>query len=143
MKRPAPITAKPILIERVLASVKDESAGGTVLFVGTVRKKSEGKPVTGLTYEVYKGMAEKRMREIEAMTRRKWPVIRLAMVHRYGKLKVGEISVAVAVSCEHRAEAFEAGRFAIDTIKKSLPLWKKEKFRGGRESWVKGTPIAD
>jgi len=88
-------------------------------------------------------MAEKRMKEIESTTRKRWPVVRLAMVHRYGRLRVGEISVAVAVSCEHRAEAFEAGRFAIDTIKKSLPLWKKEKFLSGKESWVKGAPIAD
>jgi molybdopterin synthase catalytic subunit len=123
--------------------VKDDSAGGTVLFLGTVRKKSEGRGVTGLTYEVYREMAEKRMREIEATTRKKWPIVRIAMVHRYGSLRVGEVSVAVAVSCEHRKEAFEAGRFAIDMIKKSLPLWKKEKFLGGRESWVKGAPITD
>jgi len=113
------------------------------LFLGTVRKKSDGRRVTGLTYEVYKEMAEKKMREIEEATTKKWPVIGLAMVHRYGKLEVGEVSVAVAVSCEHRAEAFEAGRFAIDAIKKSLPLWKKERFLSGRESWVKGTPIKD
>jgi molybdopterin synthase catalytic subunit len=123
--------------------VKDDSAGGTVLFLGTVRRKSEGRVVSGLSYEVYRGMAEKRMKEIESTIRKRWPVVRLAMVHRYGRLRVGDISVAVAVSCEHRAEAFEAGRFAIDTIKKSLPLWKKEKFLSGRESWVKGAPIED
>jgi molybdopterin synthase catalytic subunit len=143
MARPALITSRPIRVASVLASVKDGSAGGTVLFLGTVRRRSDGRQVSGLTYEVYKGMAEKRMREIEETTKRRWPVVKLAMVHRYGKLKVGEVSVAVAVSCEHRAEAFEAGRYAIDTIKKSLPLWKKEKFVGGRESWVKGAPISD
>jgi len=63
------------------------------------------------------------------------------MVHRYGHLKVGDVSVAVAVSCEHRAEAFEACRYAIDTIKGTLPMWKKERFRGGAQAWVKGTPI--
>ena len=121
--------------------MKDDSAGGTVLFLGTVRKKSEGRAVTGLTYEVYREMAKKRMREIEATTKKKWPVVRLAMVHRYGSLRVGEVSVAVAVSCEHRKEAFEAGRFAIDTIKRALPIWKKERFKGSRGVWVKGTPI--
>jgi molybdopterin synthase catalytic subunit len=137
------ITSRPIQVERVLASVRDDSAGGIVLFVGTVRRRSEGKPVSGLTYEVYREMAVRRMKEIAETTRRRWPVVKLTMVHRYGKLKVGEVSVAVAVSCEHRAEAFEAGRYAIDTIKKSLPLWKKEKFAGGKETWVKGTLISD
>ena len=94
-----------------------------------------------LTYEVYRGMAERRMHEIEDMVRKKWPVLKIAMVHRYGHLKVGEVSVAVAVSCEHRAEAFEACRYAIDTIKGTLPMWKKERFKGGVQTWVKGTPI--
>ena len=121
--------------------MEDRSAGGSVLFVGTIRRKSDGKSVKGLTYEVYREMAEKRMKEIEGEVRRKWPVVRMAMVHRYGDLKVGEVSVAVAVSCEHRAEAFEACRFAIDAIKGTLPMWKKEKFRGGGEVWVRGTPL--
>ena len=137
------ITAEPIQVEQVLKSVGNNSAGGTVLFLGTVRNRSNGRRVNGLTYEVYREMAEMRMREIEADAKRRWPVVRLAMVHRYGNLKVGEVSVAVAVSCEHRAEAFEAGRFAIDAIKRSLPLWKKEKFVGGKEAWVKGSLITD
>jgi len=90
---------------------------------------------------VYRGMAERRMQEIEDRVRKKWPVVKIAMVHRYGPLKVGEVSVAVAVSCEHRAEAFEACRYAIDTIKGTLPMWKKERLRGGTQVWVKGTPI--
>jgi len=121
--------------------VGDEEAGGAVLFVGTIRRRSGGKTVEGLTYEVYREMAERRMREIEVRVRKKWPVVRVAMVHRYGPLKVGDVSVAVAVSCEHRAEAFEACRYAIDTIKGTLPMWKKERFRGGAQAWVKGTPI--
>ncbi len=135
------ITKNPIDPGRVLASVEDRSAGGSVIFVGTVRRRSEGKSVKGLTYEVYREMAEKRMKEIEAGVRKKWPVVKMAMVHRYGDLKVGEVSVAVAVSCEHRAEAFEACRFAIDTVKRTLPMWKKEKFGLGSEKWVKGTPL--
>ena len=109
--------------------------------MGTIRNRSEGKTVTGLSYEVYREMAERRMGEIEADVRKRWPVVKMTMVHRYGNLKVGEVSVAVAVSCEHRAEAFEACRYAIDTIKGTLPIWKREKFEGGSQSWVKGTPI--
>jgi len=135
------ITRRPIDPSRVLAAVGDEEAGGTVLFVGTIRLRSEKKTVEGLTYEVYREMAKRRMRDIEARVRKRWPVVRITMVHRYGHLKVGDVSVAVAVSCEHRAEAFEACRYAIDTIKGTLPMWKKERFRGGAQAWVKGTPI--
>jgi len=135
------ITRYPINPARVLALVGDKAAGGAVLFVGTIRRRSEEKTVEELTYEVYRGMAERRMQEIEDMVRQKWPVVKIAMVHRYGRLKVGEVSVAVAVSCEHRAEAFEACRYAIDTIKGTLPMWKKERFKGGVQKWVKGTPI--
>jgi len=86
-------------------------------------------------------MAEKRMQEIERSVRKRWPVIKVAMVHRYGDLKVGEVSVAVAVSCRHRGEAFEACRYAIEAIKGTLPMWKKERYAGGAQTWVKGTPI--
>jgi len=141
LKKMVTITRRHIDPSLVLASVAVDSAGGAVLFVGTIREKSGGRPVKGLAYEVYKQMAVKRMREIEAEVRRKWPVKRMAMSHRYGQLKVGEVSVAVAVSCEHRAEAFEACRYAIDMIKRTLPMWKKESFGNGTEKWVKGSPI--
>jgi len=123
--------------------VKDDEAGGAVLFVGTIRRRSGGKTVTGLTYDVYREMAERKMVEIETEVRKRWPVERMTMVHRYGDLRVGEVSVAVAVACQHRAEAFEACRYAIDAIKGSLPMWKKERFKGGAQTWVKGTPIED
>ena len=138
----ARITRKPIDAAAVLASVADRSAGGTVLFVGTVRDVSEGKRVRGLEYQVYREMAEKRMRAIEEEVRERWPVRKLAMVHREGRLKVGEVSVAVAVSCEHRAEAFDACRYAIDRVKTSLPLWKKELAKDGA-AWVSGVPITE
>lgn len=135
------ITRRPIDPGKVLALVADEGAGGSVLFVGTIRNRSGGKRVKGLVYEVYGEMAQRKMRKIQSEVRKRWPVRKLAMVHRYGDLDVGEVSVAVAVSCEHRAEAFEACRYAIDAIKRSLPLWKKEKMAGGAEVWVEGTPI--
>ncbi len=141
MKAPTRITRGSIDPMKVLASVGDPEAGGSVLFVGTIRRRSGGKTVEGLSYEVYKDMAVRKMEEIESKVRKRWPVEKIAMVHRYGNLEVGEVSVAVAVSCKHRAEAFEACRYAIDTIKGSLPMWKKERFRGGSQSWVKGAPI--
>lgn len=140
---PSRITRSPIDPTKVLASVRDESAGGIVLFVGTVRNETRGKAVTGLEYDVYKDMAERKMDEIERRARERWPVKKVAMVHRYGRLRVGEVSVAIAVSSEHRADAFEACRYAIDTIKRSLPLWKKEELKHGGRSWVKGTRIRD
>jgi len=141
MKKLARITARPINHSEILRAVKDDAAGGTVLFLGTIRDRNEGKAVESLEYEVYKEMAEKRMAELETMVMKKWPIKKIAMVHRYGRLSIGEVSVAVAVSSEHRAEAFEAGKFAIDTIKRTLPLWKKEKLKSGKEAWTKGVPI--
>ena len=137
------ITKSPIDPSKVLASVQDPAAGGSVLFVGTVRNHAAGKSVTGLAYEVYRGMAEKKMSEVEEQVRERWPVRRVAMVHRYGELRVGEVSVAVAVSSDHRADAFQACRYAIDSIKRSLPLWKRERLKSGKESWVRGSRISD
>jgi molybdopterin synthase catalytic subunit len=135
------ITRSTIDLERVLSSIRDDSAGGTVLFVGTVRNKSEGRKVSGLEYEVYRDMAERKMNEIEEKARDRWAVKKIVMVHRTGKLKVGEVSVAVAVSAEHRAEAFEACRFVIDSIKRTVPIWKMEDHPGGEQAWVKGSPV--
>jgi len=109
--------------------------------LGTVRNHSNGKGVKGIEYETYRTMAEKCLAEVEKEVKRRWPVKKVAMIHREGRLSVGEISVAVAVSSEHRAEAFEAARFAIDRIKTSAPIWKRELLRGGRKRWVDGVPI--
>lgn len=136
------ITKKAIDPAKVLSEAMDDSAGGTVLFVGSIRNRSQAGSVAGLEYQVYRKMAEKKMKAIEAEVKRKWPVKRVKMVHREGKLKVGEASVVVAVSSEHRAEAFEACRYAIDRIKTSLPLWKREEVRG-RARWVAGKPIEE
>ena len=135
------ITSRRIAPDEVLESVRDRHAGGIVMFLGTVREQSEGRKVVGLAYETYKEMAEKKMAVIADEMVKRWPVRRVSMVHRVGRLKVGEVSVAVAVSCEHRAEAFEACRYGIDAIKSLLPLWKKDLLQGGSEEWVKGTPI--
>jgi len=119
----------------------DEDAGGIVLFVGTIRNQTKGKEVKGLDYEVYRPMAERQIAKLEEEIRKRWPVRSIRLIHREGRVKVGEVSVVVAVSAVHREEAFEAARYAIDRIKESFPIWKREKFRGGRYAWVKGTPI--
>lgn len=125
----------------ILKSVKDKSAGGAVLFLGMVRNRTYGAEVKGLEYEVYRRMAERRIAELEKEVKKRWPIKAIRLVHREGKLKIGEVSVAVAVSAEHRGEAFEAARFAIERIKRSLPIWKRETFVRGRREWTKGTPI--
>jgi len=135
------VTQKKIIPAEVLESVQDRSAGGVVLFLGTVRNRSEGRSVIGLEYETYREMVEKCLADVEKEARARWRVKKMTMIHREGRLRVGEVSVAVAVSSEHRAEAFEAARFAIDRIKTSAPIWKKEVLRGGNKLWVDGVPI--
>ena len=135
------ISNAPIETEKIIADVMDDSAGGTAVFIGTVRNRNEGKRVTSLEYQVYARMAEAKMKEIEAETRKKWPVKRMRLVHRVGQLSVGEVSVVVAVSCVHRGDAFEACRFAIDRVKQTLPLWKNEMDDSGKKKWVQGSPI--
>jgi molybdopterin synthase catalytic subunit len=140
LKRSGSITRRRIDPGAVLAQVADPGAGGAVLFIGTVRNSNEGRRVTALEYEVYRTMAEERMEAIARELRRRWTLKKVRMVHREGRLEVGDVSVAVAVSAEHRAEAFEACRYAIDAIKTSLPLWKKE-YGKGKTSWVEGVPL--
>jgi molybdopterin synthase catalytic subunit len=123
-----------------MREVSDPTAGGTVIFVGTIRNRSEFGRVDGLEYQAYRKMAEKRMKVIATEVTKKWPVKKVSVYHREGRLRIGEVSVVVAVSSAHRAEAFEACRYAIDRIKTGLPLWKRERVRGtGR--WVEGNPI--
>ena len=131
------ISAK-ISVDKILSQLQDHSAGGLVLFLGKVRDHAEGRSVTQMDYEAYPEMALKKMTEIEMEAKRRWPVKKMVMVHRTGRLQLGEVSVAIAVACPHRKEAFEACRFAIDTLKKTVPLWKKEFFVDG-EAWVEGT----
>ncbi|MDQ3852930.1 MAG: molybdenum cofactor biosynthesis protein MoaE [Thermoproteota archaeon] len=127
----------------MLANVRDDSVGATVLFLGTVRNHNDGYTVSGIYYEAYVRMAEEAMAKIEEETIKRWNLKKFAAVHRVGNLKIGEVSVAIAVSSEHRAEAFEAGRYAIDRIKTEVPIWKKEIIRGRGEMWAQGTPIGE
>jgi molybdopterin synthase catalytic subunit len=116
--------------------VRRSDCGAVVTFLGTVRDLTGEHVTVALDYEAYPGMAEKKMREIEEETRARWPVGDMVMVHRLGHLEVGEVSVAVAVSCPHRAQAFDACRHAIDRLKELVPIWKKENWADGQTEWV-------
>ncbi len=129
------ITDGPIAVDRILREVADPRAGAVVLFLGVVRDNARGRHVESLEYEAYEALARREMEKIAATIGARWPVTRVAMIHRTGHLEVGEASVAVGVSAPHRAEAFEAARFAIDTLKLTVPIWKKEIWEGG-EAWV-------
>jgi molybdopterin synthase catalytic subunit len=130
------LTPEPIDHHALTEMVRRPHCGGVVTFLGTVRDLTEGRVTVALDYEAYPGMAEKKMAEIEDDVRRRWPVGDVMLVHRVGRLDVGEISVAVGVSCPHRAEAFEACRYAIDRLKELVPIWKKENWADGATDWV-------
>ena len=120
----------------ITAAMADPEAGGVVVFSGVVRNETGGRRVKFLEYEAHAPMAEAKMREIGEMVHARWPGVKMvAMVHRVGRLEIGEASVMIAVSAGHRAEAFEACRFAIDRLKETVPVWKKEYFEDG-EVWV-------
>ena len=130
------VTTEP-LSERAMAdAVADPGAGAIGLFSGVVRNNTGGRQTKYLEYEAYTPMAEAKMREIATMLRSRWPGLRrIAIVHRIGRLEIGESSVMIAVSSPHRREAFEACHLAIDTLKETVPVWKKEYFEDG-EVWV-------
>ena len=129
------LTHDPIDYHALTESVRRNGCGAVCLFLGTVRDLTGDEVTEFLQYEAYPPMAEKKLAEIEAEVRRRWPVGDVAMVHRVGKLAVGEISVAVAVSSPHRAEAFTACRYAIDTLKEVVPIWKKDISPTGSAAW--------
>lgn len=126
-------------VARVLARVARPDSGASVLFLGTVRDHSEGKEgVTHLDYEVYPEMVEEKIAEVIGDAAAKWPFLSAAVEHRSGVVKLGEVSVAVAVSSAHRADAFSAASFVIDELKSRAPIWKKEFWEGGSE-WSRGS----
>ncbi len=122
-----------------LKAVSDPSAGGTTVFVGTVRNMTKGKKVVKLEFEGYAPMAKKEMKKIAEQVVLKWNALHVSIHHRTGILDVGEIPVVIAVSTPHRKAAFEACEYAIDTLKETVPIWKKEIFEDG-EIWVAAHP---
>jgi molybdopterin synthase catalytic subunit len=133
------ISEAPIDVSEALAFVADPGAGGTSAFVGTVRDHSAAGDVTGLTYEAWEGLAVRRLGEIGEELFAKWPLRRVAIVHRIGELRVGEASVVIACSAAHRAEAFDACRHGIERLKDDVPIWKKEHHAAGESRWVMGS----
>ncbi|MDQ0994616.1 molybdenum cofactor biosynthesis protein MoaE [Streptomyces sp. V3I7] len=125
----------PLSLDEVYAAVGDDTAGGTALFVGTVRNHDGGKPVTCLEYSAHPS-AEAELRRIAEKVVADFPVRALAAVHRTGRLEIGDVAVIVAVSCPHRGEAFEACRRLIDTLKHEVPIWKHQIFTDGTTEWV-------
>ncbi len=135
------LTRAPIDVGALYAWATHAGAGGVALFSGTARDVHEGQSVLSLEYEAYDEMALASFRELARATRARVPDLKkLAIVHRLGPVPIGEASVVVVASCPHRAEAFLACRFAIDELKKSAPIWKKEKLGEGGERWVENKP---
>jgi molybdopterin synthase catalytic subunit len=129
------LSDEPLSLERVAAEVASDDAGAVATFVGTTRARSRGRDVVRLEYEAYEGMAEAEMERIAGELRERHDVIDVAIHHRVGPVEIGETSVVIAVSAPHRAAAFDACREAIDTLKRTVPLWKKELYVGGEE-WI-------
>ena len=133
------ILDKPLDIMACIGQVTGPASGGVDVFIGTVRDTTKGKSVLRLEFEAYEKMALREMRKIAEQAFKRWPVQVVAIHHRTGVLQVGEVAVVIAVSAAHRDAAFEACRFAIDTLKQTVPIWKKEVFADG-EIWVAAHP---
>jgi len=133
-KRLFEITTENISADEVIARLANPAIGAVIAFVGVVRGTSEGREVRYLEYEAYPEMAEETLRQIGDEVRARWKTIReVAIVHRVGRLEVGETSVVIALSAAHRPEVFDAARYAIDRLKEIVPIWKKEVWKGGEE----------
>lgn len=132
------VTAEPLSVDEALAFVADPGAGGTCVFIGTVRDHGEQGDVTGLTYEAWDELASRRFEELADELFAGWEIRKVALLHRTGSLGIGEASVVVAVSAAHRAQAFEAARHGIERLKVDVPIWKKESLQTGEAHWIMG-----
>ncbi len=131
------ITFAPLSLEEVYQLADDPANGAVVVMSGTVRNQTDGKPVVALEYQAYEPMAIAIFGKIAQDIRKTWSdANRVVIHHRVGRLKIGEISVLVAIGCPHRGEAFAACKYAIDTLKHNAPIWKKEIWQDGSSSWV-------
>jgi MoaE-MoaD fusion protein len=129
------VTEEPLSLEAVVAEVEDESAGAVATFTGTVRRQSRGRTVHHLEYEAYAEMAESVMVGLATVLKARYDLHEIAIHHRVGRVEIGEASVVIAVSAPHRADALAACKDAIDALKETVPLWKKEVYEGGEE-WI-------
>jgi molybdopterin synthase catalytic subunit/molybdopterin converting factor small subunit len=134
------LTKEPIPSEEMIAAVKQGEDGAVVVFDGIVRDNTRGRSTLHLDYEAYEEMAAKQMEDLAAEARRRFGVRQVTLIHRLGRLMVGETSVLIVVASAHRAQAFDACRWLIDTLKKTVPIWKKETFADGAV-WAAGEPF--
>ena len=130
------LTDKAIDFAQLIEYVRSPQAGAVVFFLGTVRELTRGRRTTALDYDAYPEMAIAKLQELEDEAKRQWPIAKAGIVHRLGHLELGDVSVAVAVSCPHRQQAFAAGKFLIDRLKEFVPIWKKENWSDGTTEWV-------
>ncbi len=137
MKADVGITNRAIRTQSVLDFVRTPKAGGIVSFIGTVRNATDGARVTGIELESASELARKDLSRIAQMAGKRYKVSKMSIVHRIGRLRVGDVIVVIAVSAPHRADAFAACKFVIDELKKTTPIWKKE-FSGAKGHWVQG-----
>ena len=137
----AELRRTPIDLDAVLARARRPDCGAVSLFLGTTRDHHDGRRVTRLAYEAYESMALGALDQLEKRTLEKFPVATCAIVHRLGEVPLSEASVAVAVGAAHRGPAFEACRWAMDELKRGVPIWKKEFYAEGGEGWVEGTKL--
>ncbi len=133
------VTDEALSVDEALSFVADPGAGGTCVFVGTVRDHSRAGDVTGLRYEAWDELAVKRLDELARELAQTWPVKKVAILHRTGDLAIGEASVVIACSAPHRADAFEACRQGIERLKQDVPIWKREALVTGDAHWVMGS----
>jgi molybdopterin converting factor subunit 1 len=138
---PFRVTSEPLDANELLAAVRQDESGAVVLFHGMARNNSDGRRVIALEYDAYPSLAEKKLREVADDVRGRWPITGIGVLHRTGRLEIGETSLLVAVSSPHRQEAFDACHYAVDQIKQTVPVWKKEIWEDGSGEWVPGYPI--
>jgi molybdopterin synthase catalytic subunit len=130
------LTHEPIDAAAIVKQASHPHAGAVVLFLGTTRELTSGRQTVALDYEAYGEMAQRKLAELEAEARRRWPVIECIVVHRLGRVPPAEASVAIAVSTPHRADAFATGQWLIDSLKRDVPIWKREQWADGTCEWV-------
>jgi molybdopterin synthase catalytic subunit len=131
------VTQRPLDPAPLVAAVRRNESGAVVLFYGVARNENLGRRVLWLEYDAYPEMAMKKLREVGDEVRAKFPVTGIGILHRTGRVEIGEASLLVAVSSGHRKEAFAACHYAVDRVKQVVPVWKKEVFEGGEE-WIEG-----
>lgn len=141
VKKLVTITEKTINLSTILKETEDYRTGACLVFLGTVRNHSENGSINSILYEAYNPLVEKMIKKIEKEVEKRYKPCRCKIVHRIGRLKLGEVSVVIVVRTPHRKEAYKASRWAIEKVKKTLPIWKKEYTKDGKEKWSKGNKL--